>query len=201
MDRKRVLDLVLVVPGMIVLAPVMLLIACWVRVDAGKPVFFTQERVGRGGSRFRIIKFRTMVPAVRDDGMQLTVGGDRRITRSGSFLRKYKLDELPQLINVLKGEMSLVGPRPEVPRYVAMYPESIRELVLSVRPGITDPASVSLMDESSLLAQVDDPEEYYVRELLPRKLAAYRNYVLTRSLRGDLSIILRTLSGMFCHRA
>ena len=193
MIAKRLLDLALVVPGLLLLSPTLLLIALWIRLDSPGPVFFCQVRIGRGGSPFRIIKFRTMVVDAESRGPQLTVGADSRVTRSGRILRKYKLDELPQLINVLKGDMSLVGPRPEVPRYVELYPEAARRAVLSVPPGITDPASIRFMDENVLLANVSDPEAYYVEKLLPEKLAAYQDYVANRSLIGDLIVIWQTL--------
>ena len=193
MTAKRVLDLVLVVPGILLLSPLLLLLAVWVRVDSPGPVLFRQERVGLMGRPFMILKFRTMVVDAESQGPQITVGSDHRITRSGRILRKYKLDELPQLFNVLKGEMSLVGPRPEVPRYVALYPEPARRTVLSVPPGITDPASIRFMDESVLLARASDPELYYVDKILPEKIAAYEHYVANRSLIKDLSVIWHTL--------
>jgi lipopolysaccharide/colanic/teichoic acid biosynthesis glycosyltransferase len=166
-------------------------IALWIRLDSPGPALFRQERVGRHGKPFRIHKFRTM----RTDapGLPLTVGQDARITRAGHWLRSRRLDELPQLIDVLKGDMSLVGPRPEVPRYVQHYPPALREAVLSVRPGITDPASLAHLDESALLAQAADPERAYVEQVLPVKLAQQVAYAGSATLASDLRILLRTL--------
>jgi lipopolysaccharide/colanic/teichoic acid biosynthesis glycosyltransferase len=188
---KRLFDLLLSALGLLLLAPLLLLIALWVKLDSPGPVFFRQERVGRHGRAFLIHKFRTM--RVDNAGLQITVGADPRITRSGHFLRASKLDELPQLWDVLRGAMSLVGPRPEVPRYVALYPPGLREIVLSVRPGITDLASLEFRHESELLARAADPEREYVDVLLPQKLALARRYVETASLAQDLRIIWRTL--------
>lgn len=141
MLAKRCFDLFFTIPGVIILMPVFLLIGLWIKFDCSGPVFFRQQRVGLAGIPFGIYKFRTMVVDAEKQGKQITIGADRRITPSGHFLRKYKLDELPQLINILRGDMSLVGPRPEVPRYVAEYQEDIRQIVLSVLPGITDYAN------------------------------------------------------------
>jgi len=191
---KRLFDLLLSALGLLLLAPLLLLIALWVKLDSPGPVFFRQERVGRHGQAFLIHKFRSM--RVDNAGPQITVGADPRITRSGHFLRASKLDELPQLWDVLRGAMSLVGPRPEVPRYVALYPPGLREIVLSVRPGITDLASLEFRHESDLLARAADPEREYVDVLLPQKLALARQYVETASLAQDLRIILRTLGAL-----
>lgn len=188
---KRLFDVLLSTLGLLLLAPLLLLIALWVKLDSPGPVFFRQERVGRHGRAFLIHKFRTM--RVDNAGPQITVGADPRITRSGHALRASKLDELPQLWDVLRGAMSLVGPRPEVPRYVALYPPALREIVLSVRPGITDLASLEFRHESELLARAADPEREYVDVLLPQKLALARQYVETASLAQDLCIIWRTL--------
>lgn len=188
---KRLFDIAASAIGLLLLAPVLLGIAIWIKRDSPGPVFFRQERIGRHGQPFRIYKFRSM----RQDnaGLQITVGEDARITRSGRFIRAYKLDELPQLINVLLGDMSLVGPRPEVPRYVALYPADVRAEVLSVRPGITDLASVQYRSESTLLAQSSNPEQTYVDTILPAKLALCRQYVRERSFWLDLRIIGMTL--------
>ncbi len=193
---KAVLDVVGAALGLLVLSPVFVVIAIWIRVDSPGPVFFRQERVGRSGQIFRIHKFRTMVENAERMGGQITVAADRRITRCGAVLRRTKLDELPQLIDVLQGKMSLVGPRPEVPRYVKLYPEDVRRIVLSVKPGITDPASIDYRNESALLSGSADPELTYVREILPVKLASYRHYVETRSLWGDVKIIFRTFAAI-----
>lgn len=197
MSAKRFFDLICVVPGLLVLAPVFLFAALWIKWDSPGPVFFRQVRVGKAGKHFRIFKLRTMLADAEQNGIQITVSGDRRITRSGRFLRKYKLDEFPQLINVLTGDMSLVGPRPEVPRYVAHYPETIKSIVLSVRPGITDVAAIEFINENEILAKVDDPEAHYIAEILPAKLNCYKNYVLGRTLGKDMLLILHTLLALF----
>jgi lipopolysaccharide/colanic/teichoic acid biosynthesis glycosyltransferase len=194
---KRAVDLLVSLPGLLLLALPLLLIALAVKLDSRGPVFYRQLRVGRHGVPFRIHKFRTMAhdPQGGADEVvpQITVGADPRITRVGALLRRRKLDELPQLIDVLQGSMSLVGPRPEVPRYVAMYPPELRAKVLSVRPGITDPASLAFRNESDLLARAADPEREYVQVLMPRKLALAAHYAETASLGTDLKIVWRTL--------
>jgi lipopolysaccharide/colanic/teichoic acid biosynthesis glycosyltransferase len=189
---KRCFDFAAAFTGLVLLSPVYLLIALAVRFTSRGPIFFLQERVGREFRRFRIYKFRTMVVDAPKLGLQITAGEDPRITRVGRFLRKWKLDELPQLINVLKGEMSLVGPRPEVPRYVEMFREDYA-CVLSVRPGITDPASLKYRDEAAILAQSSNPEETYVREILPEKISLAKQYVAQASLRGDIALIWKTI--------
>jgi len=193
---KRVFDLVASLAGLLVLAPVFWAFALAIRIDSPGPIFFRQERVGLGGRTFRIHKFRSMVLDAERVGGQLTVGADPRVTHVGRWLRRYKLDELPQLIDVFLGDMSLVGPRPEVPRYVANYPTDLRALLQSVRPGITDPASIRFRDESELLATADDPERVYVEQILPQKLALYADYVRQRTLWGDIAIILATLRAL-----
>ena len=192
---KRLFDVCAAGIGVLLLAPLLLALALWVRLDSPGPVLFRQQRVGRHGVRFDILKFRTMV-ARPDDGRQLTVGRDPRITRAGRFLRSSKLDELPQLINVLQGTMSLVGPRPEVPRYVDCWPPEARRTVLSVRPGITDWAAILYKDENAILGQAADPEQAYVETILPVKLAYYQRYVHERSFWLDLRIIARTLAAI-----
>jgi lipopolysaccharide/colanic/teichoic acid biosynthesis glycosyltransferase len=156
-------------------------------------VFFRQERIGRHGRPFRIHKFRTMVVDAPERGPAVTVGRDERITRIGHSLRHYRLDELPQLIDVLVGDMSLVGPRPEVPRYVAHYPEPLRSQVLAVRPGITDPASLEHLDEAALLAAAADPEREYIEVILPNKLKRQAAYAARATLASDLAVLLRTV--------
>lgn len=195
---KRLFDLVLAALGLVLLAPLFLLVAVWIKLDSPGPVFFRQERVGRGGAPFWIHKFRTMQKGQAGSRDPLiTVGDDPRITRAGAWLRDSKLDELPQLIDVLTGHMSLVGPRPEVPRYVALYPEALRAKVLSVRPGITDPASLQFRDESALLARAADPEREYREVVLPQKLRLAADYVDTASLGGDLRLIAATLRALW----
>lgn len=190
---KRLTDAAASAVGLVVLSPLLAAIAVWIKIDSPGPVFFRGERIGRGARPFRMFKFRSMRVTPPGSGMQITVGGDPRITRAGAFLRAHKLDELPQLIDVLLGRMSLVGPRPEVPRYVAHYPPRLRDVVLSIRPGITDPAAVEFRDESDLLAQSADPERMYLDVILPRKLALYEQYASTRTWAGDVRIILQTL--------
>lgn len=192
---KRAFDIVAAGAGLILLAPLLLLIALWIKGDSPGPVLFRQQRVGRHGALFGIFKFRTMRHQP-DDGRQLTIGLDRRITRAGRLLRHYKLDELPQLINVVHGTMSLVGPRPEVPRYVACYPPQVRTLVLSVAPGITDLASILYKEESEILGRASDPEQAYMETILPAKLECYVRYVRERNFWLDLRIILRTLAAL-----
>lgn len=189
---KRAFDLLASGLGLIVLSPVLLVAALAVRLDSRGPVFFLQQRVGRNFRPFWIYKFRTMVPDAPERGAQITAGADPRITRVGRWLRKTKVDEIPQLVNVLVGDMSLVGPRPEVPRYVEMFHDDFAP-VLMVRPGLTDPASIKYRDESALLAASADPEREYVEHILPDKLALARAYIARASFAGDLAVLLRTL--------
>lgn len=193
---KRLFDWLASTCGLLVLAPVLMLLAVWIKLDSSGPVFFRQERVGQGGKLFRIHKFRTMVTDAESRGLQITVGADARVTRVGQWLRKYKLDELPQLLDVWLGHMSLVGPRPEVPRYVACYPTDLRDVVLSVRPGITDRASIEFKDENEILGRALDPHVAYVQEVLPIKLRYYQDYVANRSFWSDVGIILSTLKAL-----
>ncbi len=188
---KRGFDLLLASVALLLALPLMGAIALAIRLDSRGPVFFRQTRVGRGGRLFRIHKFRTM--HVHDGaGPQLTTAHDARITRVGRWLRRSKLDELPQLIDVLAGHMSLVGPRPEVPRYMALYAPEVRARILSVRPGITDRAAIAFRDEERLLAAAPDPERAYVEHIMPIKQRYYLDYVAQRSLRGDLRILWDT---------
>jgi lipopolysaccharide/colanic/teichoic acid biosynthesis glycosyltransferase len=197
---RRALDVAVAISGVIVAAPVMALVALLVRLDSPGPAFFRQERVGRHGKIFRIHKFRTMTHGHIVGAPAVTASSDTRITRVGRWLRRSKVDELPQLIDVLRGDMSLVGPRPEVPRYIAYYTAEDRAVVLSVRPGITDPVSLLLHDEQALLSRVAAPEEYYRTVLLPAKLRVARRYVLNRSLGTDLAIIAQTVLAVLGHR-
>jgi lipopolysaccharide/colanic/teichoic acid biosynthesis glycosyltransferase len=192
---KRLFDLVASALGLLLLSPLLLAVAAWIKLDSPGPVFFRQERVGRHGVPFRIHKFRSM----RNDagGLQLTVGTDPRITRAGAWLRRHRLDELPQLIDVLQGTMSLVGPRPEVPRYVAHYPAGLRETVLSVRPGITDPSSLDFLDEAALLSAAADPEREYIEHILPIKLQRAADYAKQASLLNDLAVVGRTVLALW----
>ena len=197
---KRAFDVGFAAAVLLLLSPLLLAVAAWIKLDSRGPVFFRQVRVGRQGREFRILKFRTMHVDAPARGPQLTVGRDPRITRFGAFLRKYKIDEFPQFINVLIGDMSVVGPRPEVPRYVAMYPAATREVVLSVRPGITDLASIEYRDENELLGRSADPERTYVEQVMPAKLSFCERYVRERSFGGDLAIIARTFKVSFQRR-
>ena len=190
---KRLFDVVGAGLALMLFSPLLLLLALVIRLDSPGPVFFRQERVGRHGVLFRIHKFRTMVADAPARGLALTVGADPRITRCGAWLRRTRLDELPQLIDVLRGAMSLVGPRPEVPRYVQHYPSGLRERALAVRPGITDPSSLEFIDEASLLANAADPEREYIERILPRKLQCAADYADRASLWTDLRVLWRTL--------
>ena len=193
---KRGLDVLVAALGLMVFWPAFLLIALAIKIDTPGPVFFRQERVGRHGRPFRIFKFRTMHVHDPSTARQFTAAGDPRVTRVGAWLRRTKLDELAQLIDVLRGTMSLVGPRPEVPRYVALYPPEVRAKVLSVRPGITDPASIAYRDEAALLARAADPEREYVDVIMPAKLRFANHYVDSMSMSTDLSLIAATLKAV-----
>ena len=190
---KRVFDLLGAAVALALLWPLFIAIALWIKLDSSGPVFFRQQRVGRQGRPFAIHKFRTMVADAPARGLQLTVGDDPRITRAGAFLRRSKLDELAQLIDVLAGDMSLVGPRPALPAYLARVPPALRDAVLAVRPGITDPVSLDFADESALLARTADPEREYVEVMLPQKLRAAAAYAARATLWTDLRVIARTL--------
>jgi len=189
------LDLTLAGLGVVVLSPLLAAVAASVALDSPGPVFFRQVRVGRGFRPFRIIKFRTMVEDAARRGGPLSIGADPRVTRVGRWLRRLKLDELPQLFNVLAGDMSLVGPRPEVPEYVERYRADYAD-ILTVRPGMTDLASLKYRDESALLAAAADPGAEYVRVILPDKIRLAREYVRRSSVLFDLSLILRTLGAV-----
>ena len=189
---KRAMDIVISAAALCVLWPVLLLIALAIVVDDPGPVFYRQVRVGRGGKPFRIFKFRTMVVDADKKGLSITVGRDSRITRVGAFLRKTKLDELAQLLNVLAGQMSFVGPRPEVPRYVELYTPYQRQVLL-VRPGITDYASIAYRNENDLLAGADDPERMYIETIMPDKIELNMKYLREISPLTDVRLILRTV--------
>ena len=195
---KRLFDLIGATLALLLLSPLLLAAALAVKLDTPGPVFYRQERVGRGGVPFLIHKFRTMHHGA--GGPPLTVGDDARITRSGTWLRRTRIDELPQLIDVVLGHMSLVGPRPEVPRYVALYPPALRERVLAVRPGITDPASLAYIDEAAQLAAAADPERQYVEVILPAKLRGSADYAENATLWTDLRVLLATLRRLTRHR-
>ena len=188
---KRIFDITLSLFGLIILLPFMLIIAILIKIDSKGPVFFKQIRVTKNGKEFKIFKYRTMRVG-SDKYSQITVGKDGRITKLGSFLRKYKLDEIPQLINVLIGDMSLVGPRPEVPKYVALYTDEQKE-ILKVRAGITDYASIEFSDENDLLASEEDPEKAYIEKIMPKKIELNKKYLSEISVLTDIKIILLTI--------
>jgi lipopolysaccharide/colanic/teichoic acid biosynthesis glycosyltransferase len=190
---KRLFDIVGSALGLVLLLPLFLVIAIVIKVDSPGPIFFRQERVGKCGCLFRIFKFRSMIADASHRGTALTVRADRRITRVGEFLRRSKLDELPQLMNVLAGDMSLVGPRPEVPEFMTFYTAEQRAIITSMRPGITDYAAILFRDESSLLDQSGDPVDIYRREIMPLKFAYYERYSREIELLNDLRIILATM--------
>lgn len=188
---KRLFDLLASGIGLILVGPLFLILAIWIKLDSKGPVFYRQVRVGKDNKDFRIYKFRSMRVG-SDKGSLITVGGhDPRITRSGYFIRKFKLDELPQLINVFIGDMSLVGPRPEVRRYVDYWtPEQMH--VLDVRPGITDPASIRYRNENELLEQAEDPDKYYIEVIMQDKIKLYLDYVQHHTFWGDIKLIFQT---------
>lgn len=188
---KRLFDIVASSIGLLLLSPLFLILAIWIKLDSEGPVFYRQVRVGKDNKDFRIFKFRSMRVG-SDKGSLVTIGGrDPRITRSGYFIRKFKLDEFPQLINVFIGDMSLVGPRPEVRHYVEYWtPEQMH--VLDVRPGITDPASIKFRNENELMEQAEDPEDYYINVIMQEKLKLYLEYVRNHSFWGDIGLIFKT---------
>ena len=188
---KRIFDTILSLFGLIILLPFMLIIAIFIKLDSKGPVFFKQIRVTKGGREFKIFKYRTMKVG-SDKYSQITVGKDNRITKVGAFLRKYKLDEIPQLINVLIGDMSLVGPRPEVPKYVALYTDEQKE-ILKVRAGITDYASIEFSDENDLLASEENQEKAYIEKVMPKKIELNKKYISEISILTDIKIILLTI--------
>lgn len=193
---KRTFDIMVSFLGLLVLSPLLLLVAVIVKLDSSGPIFFRQERIGRGFRPFFIFKFRTMIQDTFGRGPLITVGDDPRITRAGRFLRKTKIDELPQLINVLKGDMSLVGPRPELHQYVELFRKDY-EQILKIRPGITDLASLKYHDEAAVLKQLENPEAEYCDRILPDKISLAKEYVKKASFVFDLTVILKTLPKIF----
>lgn len=189
---KRIFDFIVSIIGLILICPVFIIIAILIKADSKGEVFFKQLRVGQYSVPFYIYKFRTMVTDAEQLGKQITVGNDSRITKIGAFLRRYKLDELPQLINVFKGEMSFVGPRPEVPRYVKLYNDTQKQVLL-VKPGITDLASLEYKEENEILGKVDEPEKYYINEIMPHKLKLNMKYIKQANLITDIKIIFKTI--------
>jgi lipopolysaccharide/colanic/teichoic acid biosynthesis glycosyltransferase len=190
--NKKLFDFLLALGGLMLMAPAFALIALWIKTDSAGPILFRQARVGVAGAPFRILKFRTMRQNAEKEGT-LTIGDDPRITRAGRFLRKYKLDELPQLLNVIRGEMSLVGPRPEVQEYFELYPEEAQRAMMTLRPGITGLYPAALFDESELLGRSVDPHQTYTNEMILLKSRCVVQYAAERSLVGDIKIILFTL--------
>ncbi|MEM1217798.1 MAG: sugar transferase [Bacteroidota bacterium] len=188
---KRTSDLMLAAVALLMLSPLLFVLGAWVGLSSKGGIFYRQERVGRYGKPFQLIKFRSMRPASDQQGL-LTVGKDQRITPVGHILRKYKLDELPQLWNIIKGEMSIVGPRPEVQKYVDYYSAQQRK-VLELRPGLTDYASLEYFEEARLLAASSDPEKTYINEVMPAKLALNLRYLAEQSPLTDMKIIGQTI--------
>ncbi len=193
---KRIFDVVFSFFGLVFLSPFFLVVSIFIAIDSRGGVFYRQKRVGKGNVDFLLWKFRTMVSGADKKGL-LTVGhSDSRVTKVGRFLRKYKIDEFPQLINIIKGEMSLVGPRPEVPKYVSLYtPEQMK--VLDVKPGLTDYASIEYIDESELLALSDDPEKTYIEIVLPKKIKLNFKYIQEQNLKNDFFILFKTMVRIF----
>lgn len=197
---KRLFDVTCSLLGLLSLLPIFFIIAVIIKLDSAGPIFYRQERVGQHGRLFKIHKFRSMHVLQARNAAQVTVDNDPRITRVGHFIRKWKLDELAQLIDVWKGQMSLVGPRPEVPKYVELYPDDLRRIILSVKPGITDPASIQFRDENILLAQAEDPELTYQKIILPAKLKLQAEYVRHHSFWNDVRLIIQTVNAVLKRR-
>ena len=196
---KRFFDIIASGCGLLVLSPIFLIMAIWIKWDSKGPVFYRQVRVGRHNKDFRLLKFRSMRVGA-DKGSLVTIGGrDPRITRSGYFIRKYKLDEFPQLINVFKGEMSLVGPRPEVRHYVD-YWTAEQMHVLDVRPGITDPASIKFRNENELMEKAENPEDYYINVIMQEKIRLYLEYVENASFWYDIRLVFQTIKVIITER-
>lgn len=193
---KRALDVIFSALGLLVLSPFFVIIGCIIKLSSSGGPFYRQKRIGKGGRHFQILKFRSMIVGGAKRSLQITASGDSRVTSVGRVLRRYKLDELPQLWNVLRGDMSLVGPRPELPTYAAAYTDDQRR-VLSVRPGITDPASLVYRYEEEILAEHNDPEQFYRTQVLPDKLVRNLAYVQAISLKDDLRIIFETVVSSF----
>ena len=193
---KRTFDIILSIVGIIILSPIFIVVTILIKSESKGPAFFKQLRVGKNGKEFYIFKFRSMAKNQDKKDLKITVANDKRITKIGSFIRKYKIDELPQLINVVKSEMSIVGPRPEVPEYVKYYSIRDRKIILSVKPGITDLASIEFRNESQILAESPNPEKSYIKIILPKKLKYCRFYVKNRSFTYDIMIILKTFKAI-----
>lgn len=196
---KRVFDVTCALLGVLILSPLLIIVAILVKLDSPGPAIYRQIRVGKDERPFELFKFRSMYVDADQRGRNITTAGDPRVTSFGTFLRKSKIDELPQLINVIRGDMSLVGPRPEVPEYVEKYPPEAKQKIFSVRPGITDNASILFRNEGDLLSSAKDPTKFYVTEILPKKISVYEEYADTHTFSGDIGIIFRTISAVFRH--
>lgn len=194
---KRLFDFIVSLIGLLISSPIFLIVAIMIKRGSKGPVFYRGERAGRNGKLFRIFKFRTMVPNAEEIGGPSTAGDDPRLTKTSSFLKKYQLDELPQLINVVKGEMSLVGPRPEVPMYINMLKPEEKEAILSVKPGMTDLASLWNFHEGEILRGSSDPEKTYMEKIRPKKVELQIKYVRERSFGLDIKLILKTIAKVF----
>lgn len=192
---KRLFDFFSAITAIILLSPILIFIGLWIILDSKGGMFYKQVRVGKNAKEFKLYKFRSMRP-YSDKNRQITVGEDPRITKAGRFIRAYKIDELPQLINIVKGEMSVVGPRPEVPRYVNLYNDTQRQ-VLSVKPGLSDYASIEYFNEQEVLGQAEDPEKEYIEVVMPAKLKLNLKYIEDKSIATDIKVIFRTLAKLF----
>lgn len=192
---KRIFDIISSLIVIILFSWLFIIISIWILIDSRGGIFYKQIRVGKNGKEFNLLKFRSMRTGADKSG-QLTIGNDSRVTTVGRFIRKFKIDEFPQLINILKGEMSVVGPRPEVPKYVAMY-SAEQKKVLSVLPGLTDYASLEYLDEQKVLGASSDPEKTYVEEVMPKKLGLNLKYILERRFSLDIMLIFKTIYGVF----
>lgn len=189
---KRIFDIVASFFGIIVLSPILIIVSLFIKIDSKGPIIFKQQRVGQYHEIFNIYKFRTMVNKAESLGKQITVGGDSRITRVGNFIRRYKIDELPQLVNVFLGDMSFVGPRPEVPKYVNLYSDE-EKAILEVKPGITDLASLKYSNENDILSKVEEPEKYYIDVIMKDKIKLNLEYIEKNNLFYDIKIIFKTI--------
>lgn len=192
---KRIFDIVAAAAGIVLMAPMFVVVSALIKIDSTGPVFFRQQRVGKNFKLFTLYKFRSMIADAQKNSLLITAKKDRRITRVGRVLRAAKIDELPQLINVLLGDMSIVGPRPEVPKYVELFRDRYRE-VLSVRPGLTDYASIQYRDEESVLAQFENPEAGYVETVLPEKIRLATNYIREQNMWIDIQVIIKTVQAI-----
>lgn len=189
---KRVFDLLISIPSIIILLPVFIIIAALIKLESSGPIVFSQERIGRYGRPFRIYKFRTMVKNAPEIGTSITSANDPRITKVGKFLRKFKIDEILQIINVIKGDMSIIGPRPEIKKYIDMFKEDYKE-ILRIRPGMTDYASITFRNEEEFLSKFSNIEEGYIKEVLPQKIELYKRYLKDMSLITDVKIFFKTI--------